>query len=136
MAKQGRTRSLAALALGAGLAWVARDIPRQMGAKAKGGRLERVGRSPQFADGKFRNTVPATMITASSMPKVLGKALTDRARRHPHQPIPVVTPNTQPTRGGKQNDTPNPQPTRGGKQNDTPNAGDPDGLYVTWYGHS
>jgi L-ascorbate metabolism protein UlaG (beta-lactamase superfamily) len=109
MAKQGRTRSLVALALGAGLAWVAKDIPRQMGAKAKGSRLERVDRSPQFADGKFHNTVPATMLTPGSMPAVLARTLTDRERRHPHQPVPLVTPET---------------------------GGDPDGLYVTWYGHS
>jgi L-ascorbate metabolism protein UlaG (beta-lactamase superfamily) len=107
MAKQGRTGSLVALALGAGLAWAVRDIPRQMGAKAKGARAERVGRSPQFADGKFRNTVPASEVTVASIPRILASTLTDRDRRHPHQPIPLVTPET----GG-------------------------DGLYVTWFGHS
>jgi L-ascorbate metabolism protein UlaG (beta-lactamase superfamily) len=109
MASRGRTGLLAALALGAGLAWAARDVPRQMGAKATGARAERVRRSPQFAEGKFRNTVPATMITPGSMPSLLAASLRDRERRHPHQPIPVVAPEPGATA---------------------------DGLHVTWYGHS
>jgi L-ascorbate metabolism protein UlaG (beta-lactamase superfamily) len=109
MASRGRTGVLAALALGAGLAWAARDIPRQMGAKAKGARAERVKASPQFSGGKFRNTVPATMITPGSMPSMLASTLRDRDRRHPHQPVPVVAPEPGATA---------------------------DGLHVTWYGHS
>ncbi len=109
MASRGRTGLLAALALGAGLAWAARDVPRQMGAKAKGARAERVRNSPQFAEGKFRNTVPATMLTPGSMPSLLASSLRDRERRHPHQPIPLVTPEPGATA---------------------------DGLHVTWYGHS
>jgi L-ascorbate metabolism protein UlaG (beta-lactamase superfamily) len=104
MAKKG---PLMALALGAGLAWAVRGVPRQMGAKASGARADRVKASPQFADGKFRNTVPASEVTAASIPRILASTLTDRERRHPHQPIPVITPET----GG-------------------------DGLYVTWFGHS
>src|SRR4051794_6631255 len=109
MAKQGRTRSLVALALGAGLVWAARDIPRQMGAKAAGERAERIRRSPQFADGKFRNTVPASEVAVASLPRLLAAAVTNRDRRHPHQPIPVLRPSLD--AGG-------------------------DGLYVTWFGHS
>src|SRR3954452_20929273 len=107
MAKHGRTGWLLALALGAGLAWAVREVPRQMGAKATGERAERVRRSPQFADGKFRNSVPASEVTAASVPRLIAAGLTDRDRPHPHQPIPLVAPET----GG-------------------------DGLYVTWYGHS
>jgi L-ascorbate metabolism protein UlaG (beta-lactamase superfamily) len=112
--RRGRTGALVALALGAAAAWAARDIPaqiggRKIGARADGERGARYSRSPQFADGKFRNTVPATMLAASSMPRVLAATLTDRDRRHPRQPIPVVRPET---------------------------GGDPAGLYVTWYGHS
>ena len=100
---------MAALALGAAAVWVARDIPRQMGAKAKGARLARMQASPQFADGKFHNTVPATMITPAGFSTVAARALRDRDTRHPHQPIPVVT----------------------------PVAGLPaDGLHITWMGHS
>lgn len=98
-----------ALAVGAAAAWIARDIPRQMGAKAKGARLARVQASPQFAAGKFRNTVPATEIEARSMPALLIESLTGREARHPHQPIPVATP---------------------------PVGDDASGLHVTWLGHS
>jgi L-ascorbate metabolism protein UlaG (beta-lactamase superfamily) len=112
--RRGRTASLVALTLGAAAAWIARDIPGQMGARDiglryAGPRKARIDSSPQYAGGKFHNTVPATQITAASMPRVLAATLTDRDKRHPSQPIPVVT------------------PERGG---------DPDGLYVTWYGHS
>src|SRR4051794_24841061 len=109
MAKRGRTGTLVALALGAAAVWAAKEIPRQMGAKAKGARLARVEASPQYADGKFHNSVPATMLAASSMPAILARTLRDREARHPHQPIPVVT----------------------------PAAGlSADGLHVTWFGHS
>jgi L-ascorbate metabolism protein UlaG (beta-lactamase superfamily) len=107
--RRGRTRSAVALSLGAAAAWVARDIPRQMGAKVTGARAERVDRSPQFSGGKFHNSVPSSQVAAASLPRILVAALTDRDRRRPHQPIPVVTPT---------------------------NGGDPDGLYITWYGHS
>jgi L-ascorbate metabolism protein UlaG (beta-lactamase superfamily) len=107
MAKRG---SLVALALGAAAAaWFTRDIPRQMGARARGERLARMQASPQYAEGKFRNTVPATMLAASSMPRILAATLRDRDARHPHQPIPVVTPVT---------------------------GRDAEGLHITWYGHS
>ena len=113
MAKQaGRRRwtgPLAIAAIGAAAFWTARDVPRQIGAKATGTRRARMDASPQYADGKFRNTEPATMLTAASAPALLAASLRDRDRRHPHQPIPLVTPSTD---------------------------GDPDGLYVTWYGHS
>ncbi|HEY0000640.1 MAG TPA: MBL fold metallo-hydrolase, partial [Actinoplanes sp.] len=89
--------------------WAVRDIPRQIGAKASGARLARIKSSPQYADGKFRNSVPASEIAAATMPRLLAAALQDRERRHPRQPIPVVT----------------------------PVAGrSADGLHVTWYGHS
>jgi L-ascorbate metabolism protein UlaG (beta-lactamase superfamily) len=110
--RRGRKGPLVALGLGAALAWAARDIPRQMGSRkvgdrADGERGERYARSPQFADGKFRNTVPGTEVTAAAMPRILAATVQDRDRRHPHGPIPLVTPET----GGE-------------------------GLYVTWLGHS
>jgi L-ascorbate metabolism protein UlaG (beta-lactamase superfamily) len=115
MAKQAdgrrrrRTAPLAALALGAAAVWAVRDIPRQMGARAAGERARRIDASPQFSGGKFHNSVPASQVTAASVPRLIAASLADRDRRHPHQPIPVVRPET---------------------------GGDPDGLYVTWYGHS
>jgi len=110
--RRGRKGPLVALGLAGALAWAAQDVPLQMGsrkigARADGERGERQERSPQFSEGKFHNSVPADMVMPGGMPRVLAATLKDRDRRHPHGPIPVVTPET----GG-------------------------DGLYVTWYGHS
>ncbi|UQU66433.1 MBL fold metallo-hydrolase [Couchioplanes caeruleus] len=110
--RRGLGKGWIALALGAAAVWAARDIPLQIGSRKIGDRAEgergaRYRRSPQFKDGKFRNTVPATEVALASMPRLLAASLTDRDRRHPASPIPVVIPET----GG-------------------------DGLYVTWYGHS
>jgi L-ascorbate metabolism protein UlaG (beta-lactamase superfamily) len=109
MVKRRRTGSWMALAAGALAVWAAKDIPAQMGARASGARAERVWRSPQFADGRFRNTVPATEVAIASAPRLIAAALTDRDRRRPHAPIPVLSPET---------------------------GGDHRGLHVTWYGHS
>jgi L-ascorbate metabolism protein UlaG (beta-lactamase superfamily) len=107
MAKRG---SLVALALGAAAAaWFGRDIPRQMGGRVSGERLARMRASQQYADGRFHNAVPATMVPASAMPRVLAATLRDRDRRHPRRPIPLVQP--------------------------APGL-DAEGLHVTWYGHS
>jgi L-ascorbate metabolism protein UlaG (beta-lactamase superfamily) len=110
--RRGRKGPLIALGLIGALAWAAKDVPLQMGSRkigdrATGVRARRQAESPQFADGKFRNSVPSTELAPSSMPAVLARTLTDRDRRHPHGPIPLMTPET----GG-------------------------DGLYVTWHGHS
>ncbi|MEV0900204.1 MBL fold metallo-hydrolase [Actinoplanes sp. NPDC049802] len=109
MAKRRRTRTVMALALGAAAVWAARDIPAQLGARARGARRTRVESSPQFSGGKFRNTVPATEVTAASMPRLAAAALTGREARRPHLPVPVLTP---------------------------PPGGDAHGLHITWYGHS
>jgi L-ascorbate metabolism protein UlaG (beta-lactamase superfamily) len=110
MAMRGRTKALAIVAgVAAGAAWVARDLPKQMGAKAKGARLARMQASPQYADGKFRNSVPSSTLPAGSMPGLLAATLRDRDRRHPRLPIPVVKP----------------APVQSSE-----------GLHVTWFGHS
>ncbi len=106
---RGRTKALAIAAGAAAAAWAARDLPRQMGAKAKGDRLARMQASPQYAAGKFHNPVPSSSVPAGSMPGLLAATLRDRDRRHPRLPIPLVT---------------------------TPPANDAGGLHVTWYGHS
>ena len=108
MAKR-RTGTWLALAAAAAAVWAAREIPAQMGARAKGARAERVRRSPQFADGRFRNSVPATQLALASLPRMLAASLADRDRRRPHAPIQVLAPET---------------------------GGDHQGLHVTWYGHS
>ncbi|WP_412752351.1 MBL fold metallo-hydrolase [Krasilnikovia sp. M28-CT-15] len=107
--RRGRTGMWVALALGAAAVWAARDVPAQLGARASGERRDRVHRSPQFSGGRFRNTVPATELTAASMPRVAAAAMSDRERRRPSGPIPVLRPDT---------------------------GGASDGLFVTWYGHS
>src|SRR3954470_5600586 len=109
MANRRRTGALVAVGLGATLAWAVRDIPKQMGGRAKGSRLARMERSPQFSAGRSRTRVPASEVTAAPMPRLLAAAVTGRERRHPHAPIPVVRPAA---------------------------ADDPAGLSVIWYGHS
>ena len=59
-------RLLTAAALAAGAAWALRDVPMAVGARPAGDRAERVGRSPQFRDGKFRNTVPSGTVAAAN----------------------------------------------------------------------
>jgi L-ascorbate metabolism protein UlaG (beta-lactamase superfamily) len=109
MANRRRTGALVALGVGAALAWVAKDIPKQMGGRAKGSRLARMERSPQFSEGKFRNSVPASEVTVASMPRILAAAATGRDRRHPHAPVPLIK---------------------------APPVTDASGLSVIWYGHS
>ncbi|MBO3738658.1 MBL fold metallo-hydrolase [Actinoplanes sp. NEAU-H7] len=80
-----------------------------MGGKITGARRTRVEASPQFAGGRFRNSVPtSTAIKLADIPKAAAGALTGPARRRPHQPVPLVA-----------------APATGA-----------DGLHVTWYGHS
>jgi L-ascorbate metabolism protein UlaG (beta-lactamase superfamily) len=110
MAKRSVLRRAAGLAVGAAAAgaavWALREIPAQMGATAKGERAERMRRSPQWRDGKFRNSVPS-----SSVPN--GRSILSEMRgehhRKPTSPIPVLTPTGR---------------------------APADGLHVTWYGHA
>lgn len=98
-----------ALALAAAAVWAARDVPAQLGARARGARRERVQRSPQYSEGRFHNSVPASQIAVGSMPRTALAAASDRDSRRPHQPIPVIAPAP---------------------------GGDAQGLHITWYGHS
>ncbi|MER5974460.1 MBL fold metallo-hydrolase [Streptomyces sp. NPDC002055] len=94
---------------------IGRLRPAAFGADPAGERLERIRRSPQYADGQFRNPVPTrTMLPGSTMPMLrtqLSRA--DRARRYPTGPVPVHRP-TAAEWGG-------------------PPAS---GLRLTWMGHS
>lgn len=104
----------AAVAAVGALAWLARDVPAQLGAVPTGARADRVRRSPHFRDGAFRNTVPATVMPASLLPRTALDMLFGKQRRKPSGPIPVVT------------------PAQGGGI-----AGSAaEGLHVIWYGHS
>ncbi|GAA1821502.1 MBL fold metallo-hydrolase [Luedemannella flava] len=85
-----------------------RDLPAQLGGRATGVQRTRIEASPQFRDGQFSNTMPASNPPAANMPRVLVAMATGRAARRPHRPVPLHT----------------------------PAAGDPTGLHVTWFGHS
>src|SRR6476659_5175528 len=93
---------------GAGLAWLARDVPRAMGGKPRGERAKRVEASPQFRDGKFRNSIP-TLTIPSNGAKLLHDALFGGQVRRPVGLIPVVSDPVEPAT---------------------------DGLHITWYGHA
>ncbi|WUJ12288.1 MBL fold metallo-hydrolase [Actinoplanes sp. NBC_00393] len=79
----------------------------QLGARATGGRRTRMEASPQFADGRFRNTLPTSSLPLTSAPRMALATMTGRDARRPHQPVPMLA-----------------------------EAGDAAGLHVTWYGHS
>lgn len=100
----------AAVAAGAvaGLAWAARDIPLALGRKPTGDRAERVRRSPNFADGTFRNPEATRTVLANTGRRVIREFLFGGAKRRPAGPIPVLVP-------------------------EPPAA---DGLHLTWYGHA
>ncbi|WP_213452265.1 MBL fold metallo-hydrolase [Rhizomonospora bruguierae] len=88
-------RGLVAAALvagaAAGLAWLAREVPVQLGAGSRGARLERVRRSPQFRKGAFHNTLPARPVPRSAMRHAVRDMLRAGARRRPSAPIPLLS---------------------------------------------
>lgn len=110
--RRGGRRGLAAAAIVAGavaaVAWLARDIPAQMGAPPSGDRLDRVRRSPRYRDGTFHNAVPARMLSPGTTGKALRGMLRRDEQRMPAAPIPVLR----------------------------PGAGAPADLAIVWYGHS
>jgi L-ascorbate metabolism protein UlaG (beta-lactamase superfamily) len=91
------------------LARALRGLPAAMGASPKGERAERVRRSPQFRDGKFRNTQPSGAMPASGARDVLRRFREGKERRKPLSPVPLETP---------------------------PTGASADGLHVTWLGHA
>jgi L-ascorbate metabolism protein UlaG (beta-lactamase superfamily) len=80
-----------------------------MGAAPSGARLDRIHRSPQWRDGKFRNTVPGSTIPPGQGGKILRELLRGGQARKPIRPIPVVGTVAEPARAG---------------------------LSITWYGHA
>ena len=115
MAKSSRGKRLIGLALGAAAAgaavWAVKDLPAQLGGEPRSGaRGERVRRSPQFRDGKFRNTTPSTVSPPGSAPKLLAEFIRGGETRKPSQPIPLVTTVAE--------------------------RAEPGGLQITWYGHA
>jgi L-ascorbate metabolism protein UlaG (beta-lactamase superfamily) len=90
--------------------WSTRYVLAELGATPSGERAERIRRSPQFRDGKFRNSVPATPMPPGSGRDALREWRRKDGRRTPSQPIPLVTAAAA-------------QPEAGG-------------LHITWYGHA
>ena len=60
-----------------------------LGGRPEGARLERVRRSPQYVDGRFRNRLQAPLTTASNR-EMLERQLFGDEIREPLSPIPVV----------------------------------------------
>jgi L-ascorbate metabolism protein UlaG (beta-lactamase superfamily) len=90
-------------------AWSTRHVLTEFGATPQGARAERIRRSPQFRDGKFRNTVPATPLPPGAGRDALREWRRRDGRRQPSRSIPVVA-------------APSPPAT--------------DGVHITWYGHA
>jgi L-ascorbate metabolism protein UlaG (beta-lactamase superfamily) len=110
----GRTAKVLTLAAfgtaAAALAWAARELPGNFGARPSSIKDDRVLGSPQFFDGKFRNEVPASMMPPGGLRQTFVELAFGKQKRKPSAAIPVVVP-THP---------------------ELP----PDGLSIIWYGHS
>lgn len=94
----------------AGLAWAARDVPAALGGRLTGARAERARRSPQFHDGAFHNPGDVRTMIADPGRNLLWELLFGTQRRRPSRPIPLVRP--------------------------TPGGGDERELAIVWYGHA
>jgi L-ascorbate metabolism protein UlaG (beta-lactamase superfamily) len=99
-------RSALLLPVGAlvGAGW---QVPSAIGGRPDGARLDRVRRSPNYRDGAFQNTVPASVATPS--PGVLRAMATNAAARRPRHPVPLVS---------------------------APDLTPQDGLRLSWLGHA
>lgn len=92
------------------LARAAWGVPSAMGGAPRGERAERMRRSPQFRDGKFRNEHPTQTTPNGDAGDLIRRYRADKDRRKPRGPIPLVAQSSDDART--------------------------DGLYVTWYGHA
>jgi len=97
-------------ALAAATAWALREVAESFGERGTLEDDDRVVRSPQFSDGVFHNAVPASIVPPGSMPRIMRQMLFGDQKRRPSAPVPLVTTD--------------------------PGPAEPDGVYVTWYGHS
>jgi L-ascorbate metabolism protein UlaG (beta-lactamase superfamily) len=84
-----------------------------VGSRPRGERLDRIRRSPHWADGRFHNMIPTEMLKGSDVPETLWLQLGASAARYPRRPIPVVA--------------------RAAADYAAPPAS---GLRVTWIGHA
>src|SRR5438132_5617332 len=103
----------AATAGAAAVAWATRDLRFALGSAPSGTRAERVWRSPQFRDGAFHNSAPATILAPGTGWKTVRDLAFEQHKRKPTGVIPIITP---PDEDGA------PPPA--------------DVLRAIWYGHS
>jgi L-ascorbate metabolism protein UlaG (beta-lactamase superfamily) len=101
--------AVGAVAVGAA-AWAVREVSVAFGDREPGVDDPRVTGSPRYRDGRFHNAVPAAVVPPGTGKKILRELIFGKQKRRPTGTIPLVT-------------TP-------------PGEPDPDGLSVTWYGHS
>jgi L-ascorbate metabolism protein UlaG (beta-lactamase superfamily) len=73
------------------LTWISTDHFRAFGGAPEGPRLERMRASPQFADGKFHNAEPTSLMAPSSFAGALRRWLFGKEMRTPPCPLPLVT---------------------------------------------
>jgi L-ascorbate metabolism protein UlaG (beta-lactamase superfamily) len=91
--RAGRRIALAGLAgLGGAALIVLRstDWLASLGGRPEGERLARMQRSPQWANGHFRNTVATQTLKARDLPATVRMQVTGKEVRYPTHPIPVV----------------------------------------------
>ncbi|RKT57095.1 MBL fold metallo-hydrolase [Saccharothrix australiensis] len=99
------TAALLGVAAGA-LAWALRDVPVALGGTPGG---ERVRRSPQFRDGRFRNRARTRAVPSDGAGDTARELFFGGQQRHPVGEVPLVPPSP---------------------------GGSAEGLHVTWYGHA
>ncbi len=85
-----RYTGLALAVIVAGLGLLGLEASTQMGAAPSGARWEAVQKSPQFADGKFRNPVETHMMETGKYPEMLANQFFGDEIRVPVQTPPVV----------------------------------------------
>lgn len=105
--------SLVLLAVALVLALASTSWLATFGAKPAGVRLDRMGKSPHFADGKFQNMVPTNKLVPGTFWSMVRHQLFGDEQRVPDRVIPVVT--------------------RGAADYAAPPAS---GLRATWIGHA
>jgi L-ascorbate metabolism protein UlaG (beta-lactamase superfamily) len=101
---------LAGGALTAAAAWALREVYEAFGERGPLGDDSRVAGSPQFRDGVFHNTVPAEVVPPGAAGRIARQMLFGKQKRRPSGMVPTRYANPEPP--------------------------DPNGLYVTWHGHS
>ncbi|MFU8851402.1 MBL fold metallo-hydrolase [Micromonospora sp. SL1-18] len=76
----------------AGLAWVGRDVPAQLGGRLTGARLARAACSPQFRDGTFHNPTSTRTIVADPGRNLLKELIFGKQKRRPGSDVPLLRP--------------------------------------------